>query len=148
VTASAVCESARVDSLNALVDHQLIQQEAYGQPEARGVMLEIIREYALAELNAGHEYEPAAQAHATCFLQLAETVDDELEPAWLTQMEQEHDNLRAALRWTLAHAPTTVGCACVSHSSGFGSHASTGAKDAAGRRPCWQQQATSRPSSV
>ncbi len=107
--ATAVCAPASVDTLNALGDHQLIRQEVDDQPGSRGTMLEMIREYALAELTARHEYGALAQAHATYFLQLAEAVDDESEPAWLIQMEQEHDNLRAALRWALAYDAHKIG---------------------------------------
>jgi ATP/maltotriose-dependent transcriptional regulator MalT len=70
-------------------------------------MLEMIRAYALAELNAQHEYDATAQAHAAYFLHLAETEPDE--PMWLAQMAQEHDNLRAVLRWAVAHDARETG---------------------------------------
>lgn len=107
--AMAVCSSASVDALNALADHQLIRQELAAQHGARGAMLEMMRVYALAELTAQYEGQALGQAHATYFLQLAEAVDEESEPAWLIQLEQEHDNLRAALRWALAYDAHATG---------------------------------------
>jgi predicted ATPase/serine/threonine protein kinase len=94
-----------VDVLERLVDKSLVVvfDDARG---ARYGMLETIREYALGRLEAG-EAEEVARRHAELFLALAEEVEPYLagpEAAkWLARMEAEHDNLRAALGWSLEH---------------------------------------------
>jgi len=68
-------------------------------------MLETIREYGLEALTAKGEGEDARQAHAGYFLSLAEEAEPALKGpllvTWLERLEQEHDNLRAALQWAL-----------------------------------------------
>jgi tetratricopeptide (TPR) repeat protein len=71
-------------------------------------MLEVIREYGLERLEAKGEGEVMRQRHTNFFLELAETVEVELvgpqQALWMNALEAEHDNLRAALRWSLEHA--------------------------------------------
>src|SRR5205823_4482383 len=54
--------------------------------------------------------ESTRQAHATYCLQLSEQAELELggpqQTAWLEQLEREHDNLRAALQWTVEQRET------------------------------------------
>jgi DNA-binding CsgD family transcriptional regulator/tetratricopeptide (TPR) repeat protein len=68
-------------------------------------MLETVRQFAREQLALCGELESAGRAHAQYFLELAERADPELrgqdQLAWYTQLESEHDNLRAALRWLL-----------------------------------------------
>jgi tetratricopeptide (TPR) repeat protein len=68
-------------------------------------MLETIREYGLDCLRERGEVESCRQVHATYYLALAEQVELQLGGAeqvtWLEQLGQEHDNLRAAMRWSL-----------------------------------------------
>jgi Tetratricopeptide repeat len=76
--------------------------------EARLVMLETIREYGLEALEASGEVEVTRQAHATYYLRLAEEAEPELvgpqQVIWLERLEREHDNLRAAMQWSLEQA--------------------------------------------
>ena len=93
-------------SLGKLVDQSLLlQSEANGT--ARFAMLETIREYALERLAEYDEAESVQQAHASFFLDLAERAEPEFdrpEPAlWLERLDQELDNLRAALAWALGN---------------------------------------------
>jgi non-specific serine/threonine protein kinase len=73
-------------------------------------MLETIREYALEQLAADGELETLRRRHAETFLNLAEVADRALrtaeQAAWLTRLELEHDNLRAALAWSHARPET------------------------------------------
>jgi len=72
-------------------------------------MLETIREYGLEQLLASGEQEAARAAHAAYYLRLAEEADRWLWgpqlSTWLERLEREHDNLRAALAWSLEPVP-------------------------------------------
>jgi predicted ATPase/class 3 adenylate cyclase len=88
-----------LDGLEALVDQSLVRQEEH-DGEARAVMLETIREYALERLDASPDAEAVRSRHALRFLALAEEAVPHLvrveRRAWLARLEREHDNLRAA----------------------------------------------------
>ncbi len=97
-----------LDGMATLLDKSLLQQTEQEGEEPRLVMLETIREYGLEALAESGEMESTRQAHATYFLRLSERAELELggpqQAAWLEQLEREHDNLRAALQWTLEPA--------------------------------------------
>ena len=75
--------------------------------KARFAMLETIREYGLERLTASGEEEATRRAHAAYFLVLAEDGNLPLTPPertnWLALCDADHDNLRAALDWLIAH---------------------------------------------
>ena len=62
-------------------------------------------EYALEALASDREARATRQAHATYYLALVEQAEPELtgpqQRGWFAQLEQEQDNLRAALSWLL-----------------------------------------------
>ncbi|HKQ99335.1 MAG TPA: tetratricopeptide repeat protein [Pyrinomonadaceae bacterium] len=93
------------DGVASLVDKSLLQQIEQGGGEPRFLMLETIREYGVECLDASKEEETFRRRHANFFLQLAERAEPQLgsreQPVWLAQLEQEHDNFRAALQWAL-----------------------------------------------
>ena len=100
----AICGGADLgidvlDGLEALVDQSLVRQEQHGA-EARAIMLETIREFALERLAASPDAEAVRSRHALRFLALAEEAVPHLlrveRRAWLARLEREHDNLRAA----------------------------------------------------
>jgi len=66
--------------------------------------VETIREYALDRLIQAGETEVVRSQHLFFFLQLAEAAEPALRRAdqvkWLAQLETEHDNMRAALKWS------------------------------------------------
>jgi predicted ATPase/class 3 adenylate cyclase len=112
--AEAVCTGSDdgvgqvLDGVASLVDKSLLQrmeQTGEGSEEPRFLMLETIREYGLELLTANGEGEVTRQAHADYFLRLAEEAEPALKGpllvAWMERLEQEHDNLRAALQWAL-----------------------------------------------
>ncbi len=94
-----------LDSLASLIDKSLLQRTEHEGDEPRLVMLETIREYALEQLAVHGEMEDTQQAHADYYLRLAEETEPHLwraeQTRWLDRLEREHDNLRAALHWTL-----------------------------------------------
>jgi len=94
-----------LDVVGALLEKSFLLQGKQEGEEPRLVMLETIREYGLETLAASGEMEAVRQAHALYYLALAEEAESTLEgpqeAVWLKRLEREHDNLRAALRWSL-----------------------------------------------
>jgi predicted ATPase/class 3 adenylate cyclase len=93
--AEAVCD-ADVDVLQSLVDKSLVRV----REEERFWMLETIREYAVERLEGSGEAEGLRRRHAEHFRALAEEAEPHLRGSpkeWLDRLDQEHDNLRAAL---------------------------------------------------
>ena len=109
-SAEAVCDPEQLgldalDGLASLVDKSLIRRsEPPGQP-SRFSMLETIREFGLEQLEASGDLEPVQRRHAEHFLRLAIEAEPHLiaddQGVWLDRCEQEHANLRAALRWAI-----------------------------------------------
>jgi predicted ATPase len=98
-----------LDGVASLVDKSLLQGvEQRAGEEPRFVMLETIREYALESLESHGETEAARRAHAAYFLALAEEAEQGMagpqQAVLLERLEQEHDNLRAAMQWSTSHA--------------------------------------------
>jgi predicted ATPase/DNA-binding winged helix-turn-helix (wHTH) protein len=92
-----------LDGMGSMVDKSLVLQAPLVNGEARFVMLETIREYALEKLEVSGEETATKRAHAAYCLVLAEeapAVQTGTQPA--EQMEHfvaEHGNFRAALEW-------------------------------------------------
>ena len=89
----------------SLLDKSLLQQTEQEGEEPRLVMLETIREYGLEQMLAHREMEAAHKAHAEYYLRLSEQAEPELvgprQAVWLERLEQEHENLRAVMHWSL-----------------------------------------------
>jgi predicted ATPase len=88
-----------VDGLASLTDNSLARVEGT-EEEPRFVMLETIREYAVERLEESDGAEDLRRRHADYFLALAEEAEPHLRGSpgvWLDRLENEHDNLRAAL---------------------------------------------------
>src|SRR6266699_3197155 len=104
-----------LDGVALLMDKSLLQQAGQEAETTRLVMLETIREYGLEVLATSGEMERTRQAHAEYYLALAERAELERggpeQAAWLKQLEQEHENLRAALSWSLEPAADEEGLA-------------------------------------
>jgi predicted ATPase/class 3 adenylate cyclase len=94
-----------LDRVGSLIDKSLLQQTEQQDGEVRLVMLETIREYGLEALETSGEMEDTRRAHAAYNLRLAEEAEPELggslQTVWLERLEREHENLRAALQWSL-----------------------------------------------
>ena len=99
-------EAGRVfEGVASLLDQSLLQQTEQDGEEPRLVMLETIREFGLEVLEASGEMKTTQHAHAGYYLALAEESEPELggprQVMWLERLEREHDNLRAAMQWSL-----------------------------------------------
>jgi predicted ATPase/class 3 adenylate cyclase len=107
----AVCNAAGdlqidiLDGVESLVSKSLLRQEEGTGGEPRFVMLETIHEYAREKLEETGEAEEFERQHASYFLALGEEAEPHLTGPrlveWLNRLEEEHDNLRAALGWAL-----------------------------------------------
>jgi predicted ATPase len=89
---------ADLDTLQSLVDKSLVRVREGN----RFWMLETIREYAVEQLEESGEAERLRRRHAEHFLELAEETEPlarEVDAATLDRLEEEADNLRAALDW-------------------------------------------------
>ncbi len=97
-----------LDGVTSLMDKSLLRQVEQEGEEPRLLMLATIREYGLEALAASGEMESTRRAHAAYYLALAEDAELELlgpqQAVWLERLEREHDNLRAALQWSLEQA--------------------------------------------
>src|SRR5713226_9446073 len=106
-SAESVCrvEGSVLEGLAALVDESLVGQRESDEP--RFTLLQLVRDYALERLAASGESEEARRRHLEHFVALAEEAEPGLaggeQARWLARVEEEHDNLRAAL----AHALDT-----------------------------------------
>lgn len=109
--AEAVCDSDGdltvdiFDGLASLVDNSLLRQADLGTGQPRLAMLETIREFGLERLAESGEVDAVQHAHAAYYQELAEAAAQNLKGAeqemWFSRLEDEHDNLRAALSWSL-----------------------------------------------
>jgi predicted ATPase/class 3 adenylate cyclase len=105
VTGDDPAGSDPLELVAELADVSLITvtEGAYGEP--RLGMLETIREYALERLEQDDDADGARRRHAEHYAGVAEQalaqVDGPGQLAALDRLEAEHDNLRAALAWSL-----------------------------------------------
>jgi predicted ATPase/class 3 adenylate cyclase len=94
-----------LDLVAALLDASLITVTEGADGEPRAGLLETIHEYALERLAEAGEEEQTRRRHAGHYAAFAEQAISQLHGreglAWLDRLEAEHDNLRAALSWSL-----------------------------------------------
>lgn len=93
-----------LDLITSLVDQNLLVVKEQADGESRFRMLEVVREYALESLEAKEEAGAMRRSHAAYFLALGEAAEPDLQGEQvvecLNRLEEEHDNLRAVLRWS------------------------------------------------
>jgi non-specific serine/threonine protein kinase len=118
--------------LGRLVDKSLVQVE----PARSGVrykFLETVRQYAYERLQASGDAEHVSAGHAAYFVNLAAQATSELsgppDASRHVDLESEHDNLRATVRWVIGHrevqAAHTLGTALARFSQ-IGNHLTEG----------------------
>ncbi len=93
-----------LDEISSLVDKSLLLLTEQEDEDPRLQMLMTVREYGWECLQECNETEQVRQAHALYYLAMAEEAETYQlggaeQTTWLTRLEQEHDNLRAALLW-------------------------------------------------
>lgn len=105
---SQLGEGELIAGLEALVDHSLVRSVPGAAGEPRFSLLELIREFAWARVegDAGTSAAELRSAHARYFLALAQRLRPLIRTARqaeaMAEIEREHDNLRAALGWSLS----------------------------------------------
>jgi predicted ATPase len=105
LTSSVSSLQSPVANLRSLISKSLVRTETLANGEPRFSLLETIREFALEQLQVHGEAEAARQWHYGFYLQYFRTVDEHLRgpqtALWFARLQPEHDNLRAAIQWTL-----------------------------------------------
>ncbi len=98
-----------LDGLSVLTAASLIQRidahDAEGSAEPRFGMLATIREFVQEQLAVSDDDHAARRLHLRFFVAFAEEAERhfvrDVDPGWLNALEDEHDNIRAALAWSL-----------------------------------------------
>lgn len=97
--------AAVLDTIDGLQDKSLLAVEPQ-EGAARYRLLETVRRYALAKLDEAGELEALRSRQLAWCCDLAAEAEVEVQGAnqqrWLSRLALEHDNLRAALEWSLA----------------------------------------------
>ena len=105
---SALAPRSLLAALRTLIGKSLVYVVTGTDGDQRFSLLETIREFALEQLRLEGEDEFARQRHYALYLQRFRTADAHLRgpeaTVWFARLQPEHDNLRAALRWTLDRA--------------------------------------------
>ncbi len=101
---------ATLSLLSTLVNRTMLRRTAAGRYDLH----ELTRQYSAIQLaKSSSEKTETQKRHYEYYLSLAETSDHELKGRnqldWLDKLEQEHDNLRAALEWALESDATVPG---------------------------------------
>ncbi|HSR22840.1 MAG TPA: tetratricopeptide repeat protein, partial [Candidatus Eisenbacteria bacterium] len=110
----AVCSDAALpavevlDNLARLIDKSLVQAEAAAD-ELRYRLLELVRQYAGEKLSEAGEDGALLARHAAHFAAMAEASAEEAartrQQEWARRLDEERQNLRAALEWGLRADP-------------------------------------------
>ncbi|HVF99773.1 MAG TPA: tetratricopeptide repeat protein, partial [Chloroflexia bacterium] len=111
-----------LEAVESLLDKSLLKldsagrdAEAYGAASEgpRFYMLETIREYARERLLESSEAGKVRRWHAEYYLAMTAAAESELrgsrQQEWLARLEEEHENLRAVLDWSLANGEAALG---------------------------------------
>jgi len=112
-SASSALAGDILEGLESLADKSLLRQEGQDDGEPRWWMLQTLREFGLEVLASAGESEAIRQAHAEYYLRLSEQAEPHLrgseQECWFACLEQEHENLRAALTFLLERAHRQAG---------------------------------------
>jgi predicted ATPase/class 3 adenylate cyclase len=110
--AEAICRGIAggmdvLEGLSGLVERSLVRRESDVSGEPRFGLLETVRAFGIAALEAAGEADSTREAHAHVMLDLATTAAPDLtgpdQQRWLEHLAADHDNLRAAGEWFARH---------------------------------------------
>jgi predicted ATPase/DNA-binding SARP family transcriptional activator len=111
--AAEAITGAGLDTIDSLVAKNLVVRRRTPDGDARLLLLETIREYALERLNAHPERDAVRGRHCAYFVAFAEAGAQELwgpgQMRWLRMFDDEGDNLRAAVDWSIAAGEAELG---------------------------------------
>lgn len=112
---------AILDLLASLTDRSLVVPDQDSH-QARSRLLETVRQYSLELLNAQGEAVEIRNRHCDYFARFAETAAEGIigpeQVSWMQGLQAEHENIRAALEWSLSGGPPENGlriCASLVH---------------------------------
>lgn len=102
-------ETNILDLVASLSEQSLITERTTPLGEIRFRMLGVVRDHALELLKASGEYDRLAEAHAAFYADAVEDAEPKIQtasPGEIFQLfEIEHDNIRAAITWSLSESP-------------------------------------------
>jgi predicted ATPase/class 3 adenylate cyclase len=102
-----------LDLLGSLVDDSLLRRTETPGGEVRFQMLETIREYAIERLDGEPDAADVRRRHGEYFVAVAVEAEPHLigtdQKEWLDRCEREHDNIRAALVWSIQAGEVELG---------------------------------------
>jgi predicted ATPase len=98
-----------LDVITSLTEKSLLMSKRSKSGELRFWMLQLVRDYAFGLLAEGGDEHELRRRHSEYFLSVAREAEPKLRTPetaeWLNILETEHDNLRAALRWSIGNDP-------------------------------------------
>ncbi|MCC7306552.1 MAG: hypothetical protein IT173_03230 [Acidobacteria bacterium] len=98
-----------LDTVSSLLDKNLIERTNQQDGEPRFRMLVVVREFAFEKLAQSGTVEEARRAHAAFYAEFTTLAEPELRGAraaeWMERLELDHENLRAALNWSVENEP-------------------------------------------
>ena len=102
-----------LELLASLVNKSLVTAGTLQRSQARYSLLETIRQYGQEKLKEGDERSLLHDRHLSCFLRLTEETEPKLRgnylQLWLNWLEEEYNNIRAALSWSLKSSQVEQG---------------------------------------
>lgn len=101
--------SHQQSTIRNLVEKSLLRYEVAADGQTRYSLYEMIRDYARAKLDEQGQLDRARQIHAEHYYRLAQSARPHVTQGseqvnWINRLEVEHNNLRAALTWSLESA--------------------------------------------
>ncbi len=105
-------DPSALDLLTSLTEKNLLYVIEQPDGNVRLRMLEVVREFALEMLREMGDLDDLQRIHAQYFLVIAEEAEPFLEGEtggeWLDRLDKDHDNIRAALSWSLQNDRLTA----------------------------------------
>lgn len=110
-------QSQVMEELQVLVNHSLVRSPDPNASKPHWSMLETLREFALEQLEVSGEAESMRARHAIVMMEWVQKTQTQVsgthQKVWLDMLEQEHENLRAALKWSANAASSEANEICV-----------------------------------